>query len=77
MTLKEMLYHADGSKKTVRFIHYFDGSLWYETEDLFVFPVPIADIGNATFHAQDHAPLFMRYVRKHLETIEASKQNAD
>lgn len=75
MSLKEMLYHADGSKKTVNFTHYFDSNLWYETEDHFVFPVPISDIGNATFKAVDYAPLFMRYIRKHLETIEKGKQD--
>ncbi len=76
MTLKEMLYHADGTKKIVTFTHYFDGSLWYETEDHFIFPVPVSDIGNATFKAQDFAPFFMRYIRKHLEVIETSKENA-
>jgi hypothetical protein len=73
MTLKEMLYNDDGSKKTVRFSHYFDGNLWYETQDHFAFPVPISDIGNATFKAEDYAPLFMRYVRKHLEMLEGAK----
>lgn len=73
MTLKEMLYNDDGSKKTVRFTHYFDGNLWYETQDHFAFPVPISDIGNVTFKAEDYAPLFMRYVRKHLEMIEGAK----
>lgn len=73
MTLKEMLYHDNGGKKIVTFTHYFDGNLWYETEDHFAFPVPISDIGNATFKATDYAPLFMRYIRKHLETIEGGK----
>ena len=73
MTLKEMLYNDDGSKKTVTFTHYFDGNLWYETSDHFAFPVPVSDVGNATFKATDYAPLFMRYVRKHLETIEQGK----
>lgn len=73
MTLKEMLYNDDGSKKIVTFTHYFDGNLWYETQDHFAFPVPISDIGNATFKATDYAPLFMRYVRKHLEMLEGAK----
>lgn len=73
MTLKEMLYNDDGSKKVVTFTHYFDGNLWYETQDHFAFPVPISDVGNATFKVTDYAPLFMRYVRKHLETIEQGK----
>jgi hypothetical protein len=55
--------------KLVTFTHYFDGNLWYKTEDNFSFPVPISDIGNATFLASDRAMLFMRYIRKHLELI--------
>lgn len=55
--------------KLVTFTHYFDGNLWYKTEDNFSFPVPISDIGNATFLSSDRAMLFMRYIRKHLELI--------
>ena len=55
--------------KLVTFTHYFDGNPWYKTEDNFSFPVPISDIGNATFLASDRAMLFMRYIRKHLELI--------
>jgi hypothetical protein len=55
--------------KLVTFTHYFDGNLWYKTEDNFSFPVPVSDIGTATFMASDRAMLFMRYIRKHLELI--------
>jgi hypothetical protein len=55
--------------KLVTFTHYFDGNLWYKTEDNFNFPVPVSDIGTATFMASDRAMLFMRYIRKHLELI--------
>lgn len=55
--------------KLVTFTHYFDGNLWYKTEDGFSFPVPVSDIGTATFIASDRAMLFMRYIRKHLELI--------
>ncbi len=37
------------------------------------FPVPVADIGGATFLAQDKAILFMRYIRKHMEMLEKAK----
>ena len=43
--------------------------MYYVTECGFEFPVPIEDIGDATFLADDKALLFMRYIRKHLETI--------
>ena len=74
MSLKEMLYNEDDSKKLVHFTHYFDGNLWYDTDDNFSFPVPISDIGNATYRATDIAPLLMRYIRKQLELLETSKE---
>lgn len=60
--------------KQVTFQYYRDGNLWYETECGFQFPVPIDDIGNATFLKQDKSLLFMRWIRKHMETIN-SKSN--
>jgi hypothetical protein len=59
---------------TVNFEYYRDGALWYKVNDFF-FPVPIEDIGNATFNASDKAILFMRYIRKHLETL--AKESID
>jgi len=67
MDIKELV--KDG--KHVYFEFYRDGALWYQTEGReLLFPVPIEDIGNATFMAQDRAMLFMRYIRKHLKTLE-------
>ncbi len=60
----------DHVRGVVNFSHYFDGNLWYETNTTnFLFPVPISDIGTATFKATDRAMLFMRYIRKHMELI--------
>ena len=64
-----MLTLKDHVRGTVTFSHYFDGNLWYETETNFLFPVPVSDIGNAKFLAQDKEMLFMRYIRKHLEML--------
>jgi hypothetical protein len=64
-SLKDMV----SGDKQVSFVRYRDGELWYVTDDGFEFPVPVADIGNATFLARDKALLFMRYMRKHLEMI--------
>lgn len=62
MNVKELV-----KDKTVKFTHYYDGELWYEVVRMnFTFPVPVKDIGNATFMAEDKAMLFMRYIRKHL-----------
>jgi hypothetical protein len=62
-TLKEMVEND----QKVNFVYYRDQTLWYKTESDFLFPVPISDIGNATFLAEDKAMLFMRYIRKHLD----------
>jgi hypothetical protein len=56
--------------KKVKFIYYRDQNLYYETECGFKFPVPIEDVGNATFMAEDKATLFMRYIRKQMALIE-------
>lgn len=58
----------------VYFVHYRDGALWYETRFAELFPVPVEDIGNATFLANDKAILFMRYMRKFNESL-AKEQN--
>lgn len=67
MTLKD---HVKG---IVKFQYYRDNNLYYITETGITFPVPIDDIGNATFLNEDKAMLFMRYIRKFLNTLE--KQN--
>ena len=61
--------------KTVRFVFFRDGALHYETDDGFVFPVPVEDAGSATFHRSERAMMLMRYIRKHLATIEAARQD--
>ncbi len=68
-TLKEMV--APG--KTVRFMFYRDGELNYLTECGFQFAVPVRDIGNGTFLAEDKAILFMRYIRRQIELIEKAR----
>lgn len=57
-------------KGRVVFSHYFDGSLWYETCEGNTFPVPVSDIGTATFLKEDKGILFMRYMRKYNKTLE-------
>jgi len=74
MSIKEMV-----KDKKVRFSYYADKALYYVTEDGFEFPVPIDEIGNATFKAEDKAILFMRYIRKQVEwwnEIERQKEEA-
>ncbi len=38
--------------------------LYYTAGDAWEFPVPIEDVGDATFNATEKAMLFMRYIRK-------------
>ena len=56
--------------KKARFIYFRDGALHYETEDGFVFPIPVDDAGSATFNAEEKAMLLMRYIRKYLKVLE-------
>lgn len=59
----------------VKFTCYKRGELWYQTESGFDFPVPIEDIGDATFLSEDKGLLFMRYIRKHAEFLKAALSN--
>lgn len=70
MTINEKIKEMIKGDKKVSFTRYFDGSLYYKTEDGFEFPVEISDIGTATFLATDRAILFMRYIRKHLQLLD-------
>jgi hypothetical protein len=65
MNIKDMV-----KDKSVSFQYYKDGQLFYSTECGFIFPVPIDDVGTATLNAKDKALLFMRYIRKHIKTVE-------
>lgn len=62
--------------KMVRFKFYREGELFYETECGFVFPVPLADVGNATFLSEDKALLFMHYIRKHLACVDTAREES-
>lgn len=64
MTLKDRI-----KNRKVHFSHYCGGELWYQTEDGFDFPVPIAETGNATFLAEDKAIFFMRYIRQQMQML--------
>lgn len=59
------------------FDYYYDGNLWYyvfyNDYERFNFPVPLSDIGNATFSHTEKALLMMRYIRKQIKLIEEAK----
>ncbi len=58
--------------RRVQFSRYRKGYLYYTINDrsdadlirTFEFPVPIEDVGDATFGSTEKAILFMRYIRK-------------
>ena len=67
MDIKEIV-----KDNVVRFSKYRQGIVYYSvrvpSEGLdYLFPVPLADIGDATLLAEDKAMVFMRYIRKALE----------
>lgn len=64
-SIKDMV--KDGKK--VRFKYFRENVFYYETECGFVFPVELSEVGTATFQAEDKAMLFMRWIRKHLATV--------
>jgi hypothetical protein len=64
MELKQLI------KGNVEFQFYRDSQLWYKTEEgNFLFPVPVADIGNATFAKVEKGLLMMRYIRKYIAVL--------
>lgn len=71
-SVKEMV----NNQQVVRFSHYRENELWYVTECGFTFPVPIGDIGEATFHAEEKAILLLRYLRPHHALITKAREDA-
>ena len=66
-----MKVHIEGY---CEFVYYKDGSLWYQTQNTkLIFPVPISDVGNATFAREEKGILMMRYIRKWLNTLTENK----
>ena len=60
--------------KQVNFKFFRGVNLYYETECGFVFPVPVADVGDATFLPTDKAIFFMRYINKAIKEINEMKE---
>ncbi len=75
MNLKDMV--KEGQKVSISF--YSRGSLWYITDSGFEFPVPIedrAEVGNATFLAEEKAIYVRRYIRKYMQFLEDARMEA-
>ena len=70
MTIKD---HVKG---IARFEYFRDSALWYRTESGLLFPVPVCDIGTTTFDAEHKGIWLMRWIRKHLASLEAGESQA-
>ena len=64
MSVKDMVKN----NQQVEFIKFDNDSLWYKAENGFMFPVPVADTGSAIFNPKDKALLFMRWIKKQLDS---------
>ncbi len=64
-TSSTVLKHVKGQK--ARFLYFRDDALVYRTDNGFLFQVPAADTGSATFNAVEDAMTLMRWIRKQVE----------
>lgn len=56
---------------TVHFDHYKNGYFYYNVKvdtQIYRFPVEMMDVGATTMHSVDKALIFMRWIRKALES---------
>ncbi|MBL4572500.1 MAG: hypothetical protein JKY86_05435 [Gammaproteobacteria bacterium] len=72
MNIKEIV-----KNQNAHFVFYRDQSLFYETDNGFLFSVPISDAGSATINAEEKAILLMRYIRKHIAHTESARAAQD
>ena len=63
--------------QNAHFVFYRDQSLFYETDNGFLFSVPISDAGSATINSTEKAILLMRYIRKHIARTESARTAQD
>lgn len=61
-------------ESVAEFTHYQNGEMWYKTESGFAFPISLSDLGNAKINQREKPLLLMRYIRKHLESIEDGRK---
>jgi hypothetical protein len=71
MNVAELVKH-----KKVYLEYCYDNALWYRTTDGFEFPIPLEDTKGAMFKNEDNALYFMRWIRKHVETIAEGVKSA-
>lgn len=72
LSVKDMVKNS----QQVEFVKFDKDELWYKTESGFEFPVPTSDTGAASFMSKDKAILFMRWIKKHLDSGASSVHNS-
>lgn len=72
-SVSKSLKVIDHVKGMSRFQYYQDGNLWYKTDTELFFPVPLTETGSARFLEIDKSSIFMRWIRKHLDTINVGR----
>lgn len=59
-------------ERRVRYLHARDGNLWYQVVGTtFVFPIPFAQVGTATYPAEDNVGLYLTFIRPHYTALQA------
>ena len=64
--IKEQTAHF----KFIRF-----GIMFYETDNGFLFEVPVVDIDNGTFNAEEKAIILMKWIKRQYDKNEKQKLN--
>jgi hypothetical protein len=66
---------TDHVKGMSRFKFYRAGVLYYQTNDSGLeFPVPIVDVEGATLNDEEKSMHLMRWIRKHLSTLQEATE---
>ena len=64
---------SDHVKGKSTFSFYRGGYMYYVTDTGLEFPIPTSDAEGATFLKEDKSLFFMRWIRKHIENLDAGK----
>jgi hypothetical protein len=67
---------TDHVRGTSTFTFYKAGNLWYRTDTGLEFPVPIDDLDSASVEAEIKSMTLMRWVRKHVNTLNEARAAA-
>ena len=58
-----------------KFLFYRKNHLYYQCENGLVFPVPVSDTGDGEFKATEKGIMFMRWIRKYIDSLTEQERN--